>query len=85
MTMKVDADKWSCIKLNNKNQITQVVEKQVVSSEATSDIYNSKHGYDFVEAAERMIVKNLRVNGEFYVASICNERISHRKKLLQYW
>jgi len=75
MTMKACDKKWSYIKLNDRKEITLVVEKEVVSDEATVGIYNYQHGSDFVEAAENMIVKNLRVNNEFYVAPAYNEII----------
>jgi hypothetical protein len=53
-----------------------VVEKQVISDEATVGIYNFRHGSDFVRAADQMIAKNLRVNNEFYVAPTYNQLIS---------
>lgn len=76
MTMWADDPKWSFVRLNAQNQVTEVVEKQVISNEATVGIYNFRHGSDFVTAAESMIDKNLRVNGEFYVAPVYNELIS---------
>lgn len=81
MTMTANDPKWSFVRLNNNNQIIEVVEKQVVSNEATVGIYNYKHGADFVRAAEKMIQKNLRVNNEFYVAPAYNEMIDEEKKL----
>jgi dTDP-glucose pyrophosphorylase len=75
MTMKAYDNKWSFIKLNEQNEVTLVVEKEVVSDEATVGIYNYKHGSDFVVAAEQMIAKNSRVNNEFYVAPAYNEMI----------
>nr|WP_280741467.1 glycosyltransferase family 2 protein [Polynucleobacter sphagniphilus] len=79
MTMKENSNKWSYIELNAENQITRVVEKDVVSNEATVGIYNYQHGEDFVSAAESMIAKNLRVNNEFYVAPAYNEMIAQGK------
>ncbi len=81
MTMKAYDNKWSFIKLNEKNEITLVVEKEVVSDEATVGIYNYQHGSDFVVASEAMISKNLRVNNEFYVAPAYNEMIQRGKKI----
>lgn len=81
MTMKAYDNKWSFIKLNEKNEITLVVEKEVVSDEATVGIYNFQRGSDFVEAAENMIQKNLRVNNEFYVAPAYNEMIKVGKQI----
>jgi len=81
MTMKAFDNKWSFVKLNENNEITLVVEKQVVSDEATVGIYNFMQGKDFVAAAESMILKDLRVNNEFYVAPAYNEMIELGKKI----
>ena len=56
--------------------LTRVVEKEVISDEATVGIYNFRRGRDFVRAADGMIARNLRVNGEFYVAPVYNELIA---------
>jgi NDP-sugar pyrophosphorylase family protein len=76
MTMWADDPKWSFVRLDEKGLITEVVEKEVISNEATVGIYNFRRGSDFVEAAEKMIAKGLRVNGEFYVAPAYNEMIA---------
>jgi dTDP-glucose pyrophosphorylase len=76
MTMKAEDPKWSYIRLNNHGIICEVVEKKVVSKEATVGIYNYRRGCDFVSAAESMITKNFRVNNEFYVAPVYNEMIN---------
>ena len=62
--------------------VNEVVEKQVVSNEATVGIYNFRHGRDFVRAAENMIAQDLRVNGEFYVAPTYNQLIAERAKII---
>jgi len=76
MTMKAADPKWSFVKLNSQGLVSEVVEKVVVSDEATVGIYNYRHGNHFVAAAEQMISKNLRVNQEFYVAPAYNEMIA---------
>jgi NDP-sugar pyrophosphorylase family protein len=76
MTMKADDPKWSFVGLDERGFVTRVVEKVVISDEATVGIYNFRHGSDFVAAAERMIAKDLRVNNEFYVAPTYNELIA---------
>jgi len=72
MTMKADDPKWSFIDVNEASHITRVVEKEVISDEATVGIYNFAKGSDFVSAANEMIDSNLRVNNEFYVAPAYN-------------
>jgi dTDP-glucose pyrophosphorylase len=76
MTFWSDHPKWSYCRLAADGTVTEVVEKQVVSNEATVGIYNFRHGCDFVRAAERMIAMGKRVNGEFYAAPAYNELIA---------
>ncbi len=76
MTMKASDPKWSFVELNSEQMVVRVVEKEVISTEATVGIYNFSKGSDFVGAAEQMIQKNLRVNHEFYVAPVYNELIA---------
>lgn len=76
MTMKADDPKWSFVDLNHEKLVTRVVEKEVISDEATVGIYNFFRGSDFVYAAENMIDQNLRSNNEFYVAPSYNLLIS---------
>ncbi len=75
MTMTADDPKWSFVGLNDEGLVTRVVEKQVISDEATVGIYNFARGTDFVRGAERMIAADKRVNGEFYVAPVYEELI----------
>jgi hypothetical protein len=81
MTMKADDPKWSFVGFDANGRVNRVVEKQVISDEATVGIYNFKRGHDFVAAAEAMIQANERVNGEFYVAPTYNIMIAAGKKL----
>src|SRR5215831_9788674 len=84
MTMKADDPKWSFVGLNGQRMVTRVVEKEVISSEATVGVYNFRRGSDFVRAAERMIASNLRVNNEFYVAPVYNELIADGSRIAIY-
>lgn len=82
MTFWADDPKWSFCRLRNDGSISEVVEKEVVSNEATVGIYNFKRGADFVRAADKMIGKNLRVKGEFYVGPTYNELIEEGQRFL---
>lgn len=75
MTMKSQNQKWSFVRFDDIGQVCEVVEKQVVSDEATVGIYNFVRGADFVIYAHRMIDAGLRVNGEFYVAPVYNQMV----------
>jgi NDP-sugar pyrophosphorylase family protein len=84
MTMWADHPKWSYIRLDAAGNTLELVEKEVVSNEATVGIYNFRHGADFVWAAERMIAENRRVNGEFYVAPAYNLLIEEGRRIVYY-
>lgn len=84
MTMSERDPKWSYVGFNEQGQISKVVEKEVVSDEATVGIYNYQHGGDFVRAAQHMIDQNLRVNNEFYVAPAYNEMIAADKNIVHF-
>lgn len=84
MTMKADDPKWSFVGLDRSNLVTRVVEKEVISHEATVGVYNFRRGSDFVRAADRMIARNLRVNNEFYVAPVYNELIEDGARIAIY-
>ena len=77
-----DHPKWSYCRLRDDGTVSEVVEKQVVSNEATVGIYNFRHGRDFVRAADTMIAQNLRVNNEFYVAPCYNQLIAEGAKVI---
>lgn len=81
MTMRADDPKWSFVGLDKHELVTRVVEKEVISNDATVGIYNFMRGSDFVAAADRMIARNLRVNNEFYVAPAYNELIEDGRKI----
>lgn len=84
MTMWADDPKWSYAAFDENGFVTKVVEKKVISNEATVGIYNFKRGSDFVKSAQQMISKNLRVNNEFYVAPVYNELITDNAKIFVY-
>jgi NDP-sugar pyrophosphorylase family protein len=84
MTMEADDPKWSFVGLDRAGFVTRVVEKQVISNEATVGIYNFRHGADFVRAADQMIAADLRVNNEFYVAPTYNQLIAEGARIAIY-
>ena len=81
MTMKADDPKWSFVGFDTEGRVEKVVEKRVVSDEATVGIYNFRSGSDFVNLAEEMIADDERVNGEFYVAPVYNRLIVKGKNI----
>jgi dTDP-glucose pyrophosphorylase len=82
MTFWSDHPKWSYCRLNSHGLVTEVVEKKVISNDATVGIYNFRRGSDFVQAADKMIAEDQRVNGEFYVAPVYNRLIADGHSIL---
>lgn len=76
MTMTSSDPKWSFVGFDAAGAVEQVVEKVVISNEATVGIYAFARGRDFVECARRMIEKDLKSSGEFYVAPVYNELLA---------
>jgi NDP-sugar pyrophosphorylase family protein len=81
MTMWADDPKWSFVRRNGSGRVVQVVEKEVVSNEATVGIYNFRRGRDFVGGADAMIAADQRVNGEFYVAPVYDRLIAEGARI----
>ena len=81
VTFKNCHPKWSFARVDEKNNVSEVAEKNPISDNATVGYYYWKHGSDFVKYAEQMIQKNIRVNNEFYVCPVFNEAISDNKTI----
>jgi dTDP-glucose pyrophosphorylase len=74
LTMRSSDPKWSYVRREN-GRIVEIVEKQVVSEEATVGIYGFASSSRFFDDAQQMIHRNEKVNGEFYVAPVYNEML----------
>ena len=80
-TFKSSDSKWSYAKTNEEGFVIEVAEKNPISDNATVGVYYWKHGSDFVKYANRMILNNIKTNGEFYVCPVFNEAINDNKKV----
>lgn len=76
--------KWSYVKTNDDGLVLEVAEKRPISNIATVGVYYYKKARYFIDAAEKMIQKNIRTNNEFYVAPAYNEMISEGKIVYSY-
>jgi len=81
VTFKSTHPKWSYIKLKEDGFVGETAEKKPISNIATAGIYFYKKGSDFIKYAEQMMVKEMRVNGKFYVAPVYNEMVLDNKKI----
>lgn len=81
LTFFADHPKWSYAAVGEDGWVSEVAEKKVISAHATVGIYYFRTGRQFLAATRRMIDKNVRVNGEFYVCPVFNELISEGGKV----
>ena len=73
--------KWSFAKTDDDGLVTEVKEKQAISPYATVGIYLFSKGKSFVNAAIDMIVRNDRVNNEFYTCPVYNYCIRRGERI----
>lgn len=76
--------KWSFAKINEQHWVTEVREKVAISEFATVGLYFFTKGKYCVNYAIDMIVRNDRVNNEFYTCPIYNYAIADDKKITHY-
>lgn len=75
-TFKASHPKWSYARIDpNSEEIIEVAEKKVISDNATVGVYYYRAGSLFCDSARKMMKKNIRTNGEFYVCPAFNEMI----------
>lgn len=81
MTMTASDPRWSFVAVDGQGMATQLAEKVPISDQATTGVYNFARGSDFADAAREMIARDLRANGEFYVAPVYNVLIEKGAKI----
>lgn len=74
----------SYVRIAPEGHIIEVAEKRVISDNANVGVYYFRNGRLFVEMAERMIAKNERTKGEFYIAPVYNELIADGYFIMPY-
>jgi len=74
--------KWSYAKVDDNGLVTEVAEKKPISNHATVGVYYWKSGKNYVDCAESMIKKDIRVNNEFYVCPVYNESVGKNQKIM---
>jgi len=80
MTFPSTHPKWSYVKVEADN-VVAVAEKRPISRQATTGIYYFRLCEDFLAGAERILLKNAAVGGEFYICPVFNELILAGKRL----
>jgi NDP-sugar pyrophosphorylase family protein len=73
--------KWSYARISESGDVEMIAEKRPISRNATAGIYYFRCGRDFLQGAERMILKGTKTAAEFYVAPVFNELILAGKRV----
>ncbi|MGJ0344498.1 glycosyltransferase family 2 protein [Aliarcobacter cryaerophilus] len=81
MTFESIHPRWSYVRLNEKNEVTETAEKRPISKNAIAGFYYFKKGSDFISSASKMIKKDASVNGLYYIAPSLNEMVLENKKI----
>ena len=76
--------RWSFVRLDEKGHVIEAAEKRPISRNASAGFYYFKKASFFMDAAERMIMKNASVNGSFYICPVFNEMILRQKVIGTY-
>jgi dTDP-glucose pyrophosphorylase len=74
MTFPNTHPRWSYVRTEGDHVVT-VAEKVPISRNATVGLYYFRRAADFIRGAERMLLKNASLSGEFYVAPVFNELV----------
>jgi len=73
--------RWSYVRLNKKNKVTETAEKRPISKSAIAGFYYFKKGNDFINSSSKMIKKDASVNGLYYVSPVLNEMVLENKTI----
>lgn len=72
--------RWSYARVKDNN-VVEVAEKRPISKEAIAGFYYYQKGCYFVEAAQKVILKQNSLEGRYYISSSINELILEGKKI----
>lgn len=84
LTFSASHPRWSFVKTDAAGRVRAVAEKRPISKQATAGLYYFRRAGDFIQAAEKMLVKGLTTAGQFFVAPVYNELILAGKNVTTY-
>lgn len=76
--------KWSFVDMDENGRISRVMEKQVISTDATCGVYYWRTAGACRDSIAQMMGKGYRTNNEFYLAPSYNEIIEQGGKVVGY-
>jgi len=81
VTYHAQTEKNSYARLDEYGNVTEILEKQVVSTASLNGIHFWKKTEDFIRSAKKMIMDGRTTNNEYYVAPTFNLLIEEGKKI----
>lgn len=73
--------RYSYIRLDESNLVTECAEKNPISRNAVIGFYWFRQGSSFIEAAKNMIRKDVTINGKYFITPALNELILKRSRI----
>jgi dTDP-glucose pyrophosphorylase len=73
--LNLPGEQWSFAKVDSDGRVIEVAEKTRISDWTSTGMYYFKSGANFVEEAERLINRNERTRGEFYIMPLYQKLI----------
>ncbi|MCT7563745.1 glycosyltransferase family 2 protein [Aliarcobacter butzleri] len=73
--------RWSYVRLDSENRVTETAEKRPISKSAIAGFYYFKNGKDFINSSSKMIKKDASINGLYYIAPTLNEMVLENKTI----
>lgn len=67
--------RWSFVRLDEDDMVVETAEKDPISEHATVGVYYYRTGAMFLRAAEKSLMKNTLVNGQFFIVPSINQLI----------
>ena len=84
LTFQATHPRWSFVRTSklDPGQVVEVAEKRPISRQATAGLYYFRQAADFIDAAERMVLKGIRTTGQFFLCPVYNEMILQGKRVV---
>jgi NDP-sugar pyrophosphorylase family protein len=81
LTFTATHPRWSFVQTNEAGYVTATSEKKPISKQATAGLYYFRRAKDFIQGAEKLMLKGLTTSGQFFVCPVYNELILAGKKI----
>lgn len=76
--------RWSFAMIEDNN-VVQTAEKNPISNNAIAGYYYFKNSQEFFNCAFECILKDVQLDGKFYISPVINEYILKNKKVMNYF